>query len=63
MKPRHSVTVLRDYAQEANNMAFHLENEAVELRRQADAKAVEAAELRLKAKSARADADRLEGEP
>ena len=63
MTQRHSVTVLRGYARELNNRAYHLEEDASQLRKEADSKTAEAAEMRANAKAASDDADRLEARP
>jgi hypothetical protein len=57
---KHSASILRDYAREMNNVAFHLEEEIGELHRAAGAKAQEAEELRDKARRALIDAEYLE---
>jgi hypothetical protein len=60
MRRKLSAKVLRDYARDLNNKAFHIEEEAAKLGKLAADKVAEAAEMRAKAKTLGLDADFLE---
>ena len=59
-KYRTPQEILRDFARNANNAAFHLEEEVAELTSRMKTKADNAGSLRLQAKNANAAADLLE---